>query len=184
MVRTEAATAPQAPTAPRSVTPSTTEDRKPLRALVGSWAQISGQPFAACWNQLKAAFNVADIRELPQEWMSDAIDWVQKHIDALPAAPNQSTALPAAPSVPAPDDDVEGHLAAIREHVRRIYRHEEALFRMGRKALPPIRKPQDMFSPARHRGLAVFSSMEKSFGALDSSLRVMEATTRAMLAMR
>lgn len=31
-----------------SITPSTTEDRKPLRALVGSWAQVSGLPFAAC----------------------------------------------------------------------------------------------------------------------------------------
>ena len=33
-----------------SITPSTTEDRKPLRALVGSWAQVSGLPFAACWS--------------------------------------------------------------------------------------------------------------------------------------
>ena len=68
-----------------SITPSTTEDRKPLRALVGSWAQVSGLPFAACWNQLKAAFNLANIKELPQEWIPDAIDWVQKRIDALPA---------------------------------------------------------------------------------------------------
>ena len=55
-------------TGPLSITPSTTEDRKPLRALVGSWAQVSGLPFAACWNQLKAAFNLANIKELPQEW--------------------------------------------------------------------------------------------------------------------
>ena len=68
-----------------SITPSTTEDRKPLRALVGSWAQVSGLPFAACWNQLKSAFNLANIKELPQEWIPDAIDWVQKRIDALPA---------------------------------------------------------------------------------------------------
>lgn len=39
-----------------SITPSTTEDRKPLRALVGTWAQVSGLPFAACWNQLKATW--------------------------------------------------------------------------------------------------------------------------------
>lgn len=110
-----------------SLTPSTTEDRKPLRALVGSWAQVSGLPFAACWNQLKAAFNLANIKELPQEWIPDAIDWVQKRIDALPApATAPATALPAAPSSPA--DDAEGHLAAIREHIRQIHRHEEALF--------------------------------------------------------
>ena len=108
-----------------SITPSTTEDRKPLRALVGSWAQVSGLPFAACWNQLKAAFNLTNIKELPQEWIPDAIDWVQKRIDALPA-PATAAALPASPSSPA--DEVEDHLAAIREHIRHIHRHEEALF--------------------------------------------------------
>jgi len=78
-----------------SITPSTTEDRKPLRALVGSWAQVSGLPFAACWNQLKAAFNLANIKELPQEWIPDALAWVQARIDALPKAlPPQPERLP------------------------------------------------------------------------------------------
>ena len=80
---------------PLSITPSTTEDRKPLRALVGSWAQVSGLPFAACWNQLKAAFNLANIKELPQEWIPDALAWVQAKIDALPKAlPPQPERLP------------------------------------------------------------------------------------------
>ena len=78
-----------------SITPSSVADRKPLRALVGSWAQVSGLPFAACWNQLKAAFNLANIKELPQEWIPDAIDWGQKRIDALPKAlPPQPERLP------------------------------------------------------------------------------------------
>ena len=78
-----------------SITPSTTEDRKPLRALVGSWAQVSGLPFAACWNQLKAAFQLTNIRDLPQEWIPDAIAWVQKRIDTLPKAlPPQPEHLP------------------------------------------------------------------------------------------
>ena len=82
-------------TGPLSITPSTTEDRKPLRALVGSWAQVSGLPFAACWNQLKAAFNLANIKELPQEWIPDALAWVQAKIDALPKAlPPQPERLP------------------------------------------------------------------------------------------
>ena len=181
---------PAAPAAPRSITPSTSEDRKPLRALVGSWAQVAGLPFAACWNQLKAAFNIADIRDLPQEWMPDAVAWVQGRLDALPApalpAPASTashTALPAAAPA-APADDAEGHLAAIREHVRHIYRHEEALFQMGRKALPPVRKPQDMVSPARHAWLAILSSMEDSCGVLSSALRALESATRAMLARR
>jgi len=70
-----------------SITPSTTEDRKPLRALVGSWAQVSGLPFAACWNQLKAAFNLANIKELPQEWIPDC---------PLSASPETCTARPSA----------------------------------------------------------------------------------------
>ena len=161
-----------------SITPSTTEDRKPLRALVGSWAQVSGLPFAACWNQLKAAFNLANIKELPQEWIPDAIDWVQKRIDALPA-PAPATALPASPS--SPTDDAEGHLAAIREHIRQIHRHEEALFLLARKALPAVRKPGDMFSPARRTGLTAFQSMEDCAGALDYSLRALESSARTML---
>ena len=161
------------------ITPSTTEDRKPLRALVGSWAQVSGLPFAACWNQLKAAFNLANIKELPQEWIPDAIDWVQKRIDALPA-PAPATALPSSPASP---DDVEGHLAAIREHIRHIHRHEEALFLLARRALPAARKPGDILSPARRMGLNVLQSMEDCSGALDYSLRALESAARTMLAL-
>lgn len=162
-----------------SITPSTTEDRKPLRALVGSWAQVSGLPFAACWNQLKAAFNLANIKELPQEWIPDALAWVQAKIDALPA-PAQAAALPSSPASP---DDAEGHLAAIREHIRHIHRHEEALFLLARKALPAVRKPGDMFSPARRMGLTAFQSMEDCAGALDYSLRALESAARTMLAL-
>ena len=162
-----------------SITPSTTEDRKPLRALVGSWAQVSGLPFTACWNQLKAAFNLANIKELPQEWIPDAIDWVQKRIDALPA-PAPATALP---SSPASSDDAEGHLAAIREHIRQIHRHEESLFLLARKALPAVRKPGDMYSPALRTGLTAFQSMEDCAGALDYSLRALESSARTMLAL-
>lgn len=181
VVRSDPSPTPDDFTGTLSITPSTTEDRKPLRALVGSWAQVSGLPFAACWNQLKAAFNLANIKELPQEWIPDAIDWVQKRIDALPA-PAPATALPAAPSSPA--DDAEGHLAAIREHIRQIHRHEEELFLLARKALPAVRKPGDMFSPARRTGLTAFQSMEDCAGALDYSLRALESSARTMLAMR
>ena len=90
-----ASSSPDDFTSPLSLTPSSTEDRKPLRALVGSWAQVSGLPFAACWNQLKAAFQLANIKELPQEWIPDALAWVQARIDALPKAlPPQPERLP------------------------------------------------------------------------------------------
>ena len=162
-----------------SITPSSVADRKPLLALVGSWAKLSNAPFDACWNQLKAAFNLANIKELPQEWIPDAIDWVQKRIDALPA-PAPATALPSSPASP---DDAEGHLAAIREHIRQIHRHEESLFLLARKALPAVRKPQDMYSPARRMGLTAFQSMEDCAGALDYSLRALESAARTMLAL-
>ena len=141
VVRPDSSPTPDGFTGPLSITPSTTEDRKPLRALVGSWAQVSGLPFAACWNQLKAAFNLANIKELPQEWIPDAIDWVQKRIDALPAPAPAATPLttPLTTPRPAAADDAEGHLAAIRDHIRHIHRHEEALFLLARKALPSIR---------------------------------------------
>ena len=174
-----AAPTPDDLTGTLSITPSTPEDRKPLRALVGSWAQVSGLPFTACWNQLKAAFNLANIKELPQEWIPDAIDWVQKCIDALPA-PAPATALP---SSPASSDDAEGHLAAIREHIRQIHRHEESLFLLARKALPAVRKPGDMYSPALRTGLTAFQSMEDCAGALDYSLRALESSARTMLAL-
>ena len=118
-----------------SITPSSVADRKPLRALVGSWAKLSNAPFDACWNQLKAAFNLANIKELPQEWIADALAWVQAKIDALPSSP-------------ASPDEVEVHFAAIREHIRQIHRHEEALFLLARKALPPIRTAQETHSSA------------------------------------
>ena len=169
---------PAAPGPDAALPLSTTEDRKPLRALMGSWAQVSGLPFTACWNQLKAAFNLANIKELPQEWIPDAIDWVQKRIDALPA-PAPATALPASPS--SPTDDAEGHLAAIREHIRQIHRHEESLFLLARKALPAVRKPGDMYSPALRTGLTAFQSMEDCAGALDYSLRALESSARTML---
>lgn len=164
-----------------SITPSTTEDRKPLRALVGSWAQVSGLPFAACWNQLKAAFNLANIKELPQEWIPDALAWVQARIDALPAPAQAATPLTA--PLPAPTDEAEDHLAAIREHIRHIHRHEEALFLLARRALPAARKPGDMFSPARRMGLNALQSMEDCAGALHHNLRALESAARTMLAL-
>lgn len=168
-----------------SITPSTTEDRKPLRALVGSWAQVSGLPFAACWNQLKAAFNLANIKELPQEWIADALAWVQARIDALPAPAQAAAPLttPLTTPLPAAADDAEGHLAAIREHIRHIHRHEEALFLLARRALPAARKPGDMFSSARRMGLNALQSMEDCAGALHHNLRALESAARTMLAL-
>lgn len=165
-----------------SITPSTTEDRKPLRALVGTWAQVSGLPFAACWNQLKAAFNLANIKELPQEWIPDAIDWVQGKIDeqrkALPPSPGSNLQQ----SHPAPalaiTDEIDVHLAAIREHIRHINDHEDAIFQAVRKGMPPLRGT----GPRSSLALQIRRNMENAGWSLHYALKSMEASARTALA--
>ena len=68
------------------ITPSTTASRKPLRALVHAWAQVSGTPHTALWPQVKAHFQLERIDDLPEEWIPDALEWVQGKIDSLPPA--------------------------------------------------------------------------------------------------
>lgn len=71
-----------------AITPSTTASRKPLRALVHAWAQVSGTPHTALWPQVKAHFQLERIDDLPEEWIPDALEWVQGKIDSLtPALP-------------------------------------------------------------------------------------------------
>ena len=71
-----------------AITPSTAASRKPLRALVHAWAQVSGTPHTALWPQVKAHFQLERIDDLPEEWIPDALEWVQGKIDNLtPALP-------------------------------------------------------------------------------------------------
>lgn len=101
----QAAPAP-APADAEPVTFSTTAERLPLRNIVNVWAGQSGQSFSDCWRQLKAAFKLSSIKDLPSSWVVDAIDWVQAKIDnasaasALPAA-SSAQALPPATDLPA-----------------------------------------------------------------------------------
>ena len=67
---------------PTTLTPSTADDRKPLRSLVAAWAQVSGTPHQALWPQVKAHFQLARIDDLPVEWIGDALIFVQGKIDA------------------------------------------------------------------------------------------------------
>ena len=87
---------------PSTLTPSTADDRKPLRSLVHAWAQIAGTSHTALWPQVKAHFQLARIDDLPVEWIGDALAFVQGKIDAtgkaLPPATQQ--ALPASKQPP------------------------------------------------------------------------------------
>lgn len=68
---------------PSALTPSTADDRKPLRSLVHAWAQIAGTSHTALWPQVKAHFQLARIDDLPVEWIGDALAFVQGKIDAV-----------------------------------------------------------------------------------------------------
>ena len=142
--------------------------------------------YAQAWSRFNTHFRLAKYCQLQREKMSEGITYLTRMELAVPVssinpAPAPATALPASPS--SPTDDAEGHLAAIREHIRQIHRHEEELFLLARKALPPVRKPGDMYSPARRMGLNAFQSMEDCAGALDYSLRALESAVRTMLAL-
>ena len=158
----------------------TDPERKQLTAIINTWVGMAPIHYASARAQVNAHFGVTGVDKLTVEQVKEAIRWVQAKIDALPA-PAPAAALPSTPSAAA--DEAEDHLAAIREHVRQIHRHEEALFLLARKALPSIRTAQDMYSPARRLGLNALQSMEDCSGALDYSLRALESAARAMLGM-
>lgn len=141
--------------------------------------------YAQVWSRFNTHFRLARYCQLQREKVSEAITYLTRMELAVPVSSINPAPAPAAalPSSTASPDDVEAHFAAIREHVRQIHRHEEALFLLARKALPPIRTAQDMYSPARRMGLNALQSMEDCSGALDYSLRALESTARATLGM-
>lgn len=89
---------------PISLTPSTPDDRKPLRDLVNVWARLSGVHPSNLWPQVRARFQLERIADLPVEWLPDAIAWVQGKIDELSRKPlEEKKALPPAQrNLPAP----------------------------------------------------------------------------------
>lgn len=87
-----------------AITPSTTASRKLLEKLVKVWARQSGLIVGDCWTMLNAAFNLQSITELPEEWIPDAIAWVQGKIDnltpALPPTDKESLTVAAPTALP------------------------------------------------------------------------------------
>lgn len=152
-----------------AITPSTAASRKPLEKLVKVWARQSGLIVGDCWTMLNAAFNLQSITELPEEWIPDAIAWVQGKID------NLTPALAAAEPVPAPalpaTDDIDGHFAAIREHIRQINNHEEAIFQAARKSMPPLRGTSSL-------ALLIHRNMENAGWSLHYALKSLETSAR------
>ena len=140
---------------PISLTPSTPDDRKPLRDLANVWARLSGVHPSNLWPQVRARFQLGRIDDLPTNWLPDALAWVQGKIDELNQKPK--AALPAAE----PLFD-EAPLLELAEDIRRAqqtYRRSYQLFwgRLYRLGTPVLVQLEQR--AALGQGTAPFSDM-------------------------
>lgn len=166
-----------------SITPS---HRSELKAIVDAKlstypASVQGKARSEIWTRFNRNFKIAEYAQLPAKRMAEARDYLieleVKALKKLPAA--DAYALPAAGPVPAPalpaTDDIDGHFAAIREHIRQINNHEEAIFQAVRKGMPPLRGTSS-FVPLIHR------NMENAGWLLHYALKSLEASARIAVA--
>lgn len=157
-------------------------ERAELKAIVDAKlstypASVQGKARAEIWTRFNRHFKIAEYAQLPTVKMPDARDYlIQMTVKALGAAvqPTATAGIPALVS-----DDAEGHLAAIRQHVRHIYDHEAALYGIVRHNLPSL---WDIQSRERRIALRALDSMERASGALESILVCLESSTRTALA--
>lgn len=157
-------------------------ERAELKAIVDAKlstypASVQGKARAEIWTRFNRHFRIAEYAQLPTVKMPEARDYlIQMEVKALGAAaqPTATAAIPALVS-----DDAEGHLAAIRQHVRHIYDHEAALYGIVRHNLPSL---WDIQSRERRIALRALDSMERASGALESILVCLESSTRTALA--
>lgn len=168
-----------APSPDAAISPS---DRSELKAIVDAKlstypARVQGKARAEIWTRFNRYFRIAEYAQLPTVKMPEARDYlIQMEVKALGAAaqPTATAAIPALVS-----DDAEGHLAAIRQHVRHIYDHEAALYGIVRHNLPSL---WDIQGRERRIALRALDSMERASGALESILVCLESSTRTALA--
>lgn len=157
-------------------------ERAELKAIVDAKlstypASVQGKARAEIWTRFNRHFKIAEYAQLPTVKMPEARDYlIQMEVKALGAAaqPTATAAIPALVS-----DDAEGHLAAIRQHVRHIYDHEAALYGIVRHNLPSL---WDIQGRERRIALRALDSMERASGALESILVCLESSTRTALA--
>jgi len=166
-----------------SITPA---HRSELKAIVDAKlstypASVQGKARSEIWTRFNRNFKIAEYAQLPAKRMAEARDYLieleVKALKKLPAA--DAYALPAAGPVPAPalpaTDDIDGHFAAIREHIRQINNHEEAIFQAVRKGMPPLRGTSS-FAPLINR------NMENAGWSLHYALKSLEASARIAVA--
>ncbi|EFL84945.1 rha family phage regulatory protein [Desulfovibrio sp. 3_1_syn3] len=158
------------------ITPSTPTSRKPLRSLVNAWAWISGQHHESLWPQVKAHFQLERIDDLPEEWIPDALEWVQGKIDeqekvkALPAPetfPAPSTALTFRADFP---DDMGSDRKEAMQRMERIAREMHASFGVVRNIVRLGCHPGTQTMRMRPDEREAYGILENLYVAADESL--------------
>ena len=156
--------------APSSISKRSDPERKALTAIINTWVGMAPIHYAAARAQVNAHFGVASVDALTVAQVKEAIQYVQGKIDALPPTETELAALPAAA-------DIDGHLAAIREHIRRIRDHEDAIFHTVRKAA----QGRGLGGPGRSLTVLTQRNMENAAWSLHYALESMEASARFAL---
>lgn len=155
--------------APSPISKRSDPERKALTAIINTWVGMAPIHYAAARAQVNAHFGVASVDALTVAQVKEAIQYVQGKIDALPPTEAELAALPATA-------DIDGHLAAIREHIRRIRDHEGAIFLAARKAMP-LRG----VGPSVSLASLIHRNMENAGWSLHYALESMEASARFAL---
>ena len=180
-----------------SITPS---HRSELKAIVDAKlstypASVQGKARSEIWTRFNRNFKIAEYAQLPAKRMAEARDYLieldVKALKKLPAADSYAlpkalpptdkesltvapTALPFQSDLPA-TDDIDGHFAAIREHIRQINNHEEAIFQAARMGMPPLRGTSSL-------ALLIHRNMENAGWSLHYALKSLEASARIAVA--
>lgn len=149
----------------------TPEQQAQLQAIVAAKAGMvpashRRRAFQEIWARFNNNFQIARYAQLPPARIGEAVEYLVsmevKALKKLPAA--DAYALPAT-------DDIDGHFAAIREHIRQINNHEDAIFQAVRKGMPPLRDTSS-FAPLINR------NMENAGWSLHYALKSLEASAR------
>lgn len=160
----------------------TPEQQAQLQAIVAAKAGMvpashRRRAFQEIWARFNNNFQIARYAQLPPAKIGEAVEYLVsmevKALKKLPAA--DAYALAAAEPVPAPalpaTDDIDGHFAAIREHIRQINNHEEAISQAVRKGMPPLRGTSSL-------ALLIHRNMENAGWSLHYALQSLETSAR------
>ena len=160
------------------LTPSTADDRKPLRSLVFAWSKAAGVHVDTCWPQVKAHFQLTRIDDLPKEWIPDALAFVQGKIDAIPKA------LPEPPKTKAllPAHELSYH-DRCAEAVASMMALRGEFFRASDKMADVFRRPfwsgQDMPEDKKAFATAMNYAIQSFYLSVNKDLEAMELMFKA-----